>query len=322
MQITPATARMIARKSGGVAFTVEDLGTPQVNIAYGSWYLRYLLRRYAGNETFALAAYNGGEGNVDRWIDRGARGATRTSRSRRSRSRRRARTCSACSPPSASTAARTRTSSGFERDRGLPVPTPRTPPRSIDGDDPFVAQVLVVAAVRRPRVSRMRATGRPRAARSRLRRDPTACGDPIVHPLPGGQIRCRPSSRPSPRPPTRPRRRCATPAAAPTISRPRSRATRRAFRVLTGDRPTGPLHVGHLFGTLENRVRLQDAGVELFVLIADYQTFTDRAAARRPARRRRGPGRRLPRRRDRPGARDDLRPHARSRRSTSSCCRS
>src|SRR6476646_7059320 len=70
MQITPATARMIARKSGGVAFTVEDLGTPQVNIAYGSWYLRYLLRRYAGNQTFALAAYNGGEGNVDRWIDR------------------------------------------------------------------------------------------------------------------------------------------------------------------------------------------------------------------------------------------------------------
>jgi soluble lytic murein transglycosylase len=70
MQITPATARMIARKSGGVAFTVRDLGTPQVNIAYGAWYLRYLMGRYAGNETFALAAYNGGEGNVDRWIDR------------------------------------------------------------------------------------------------------------------------------------------------------------------------------------------------------------------------------------------------------------
>src|SRR3954471_4940154 len=68
MQLTPATARMIARKSGGVAFTVEDLGTPQVNIAYGAWYLRYLMQRYAGNETFALAAYNGGEGNVDRWI--------------------------------------------------------------------------------------------------------------------------------------------------------------------------------------------------------------------------------------------------------------
>jgi soluble lytic murein transglycosylase len=59
---------MIARKSGGVAFTVRDLGTPQVNIAYGAWYLRYLMGRYSGNETFALAAYNGGEGNVDRWI--------------------------------------------------------------------------------------------------------------------------------------------------------------------------------------------------------------------------------------------------------------
>lgn len=47
-------------------------------------------------------------------------------------------------------------------------------------------------------------------------------------------------------------------------------------RALTGDRPTGPLHLGHLFGTLENRVRLQDQGVELFVLIADYQTITDR----------------------------------------------
>jgi tryptophanyl-tRNA synthetase len=51
------------------------------------------------------------------------------------------------------------------------------------------------------------------------------------------------------------------------------------FRVLTGDRPTGPLHVGHLFGTLENRVRLQTQGVELLVLVADYQTITDRAAA-------------------------------------------
>ena len=51
-----------------------------------------------------------------------------------------------------------------------------------------------------------------------------------------------------------------------------------AFRVLTGDRPTGPLHVGHYFGTLENRVRLQELGVELFVLIADYQTITDRDA--------------------------------------------
>jgi tryptophanyl-tRNA synthetase len=50
------------------------------------------------------------------------------------------------------------------------------------------------------------------------------------------------------------------------------------FRVLTGDRPTGPLHVGHLFGTLVNRVRLQDLGADVLVLIADYQTLTDRDA--------------------------------------------
>jgi tryptophanyl-tRNA synthetase len=52
-----------------------------------------------------------------------------------------------------------------------------------------------------------------------------------------------------------------------------------SFRVLTGDRPTGALHVGHYFGSLQNRVRLQNAGVELFVLIADYQAITDRSAA-------------------------------------------
>jgi tryptophanyl-tRNA synthetase len=51
------------------------------------------------------------------------------------------------------------------------------------------------------------------------------------------------------------------------------------FRVLTGDRPTGRLHVGHYFGTLHNRLRLQNLGVEMFVLIADYQVLTDRDAA-------------------------------------------
>ena len=47
-------------------------------------------------------------------------------------------------------------------------------------------------------------------------------------------------------------------------------------RALTGDRPTGQLHLGHLFGTLNNRVALQDRGMEVFVLVADYQTITDR----------------------------------------------
>jgi soluble lytic murein transglycosylase len=68
MQLTPQTARYIAHKSGGTAFVVDDLATPQVNIAYGAYYLRYLLRRYRDNEILALAAYNAGEGNVDRWI--------------------------------------------------------------------------------------------------------------------------------------------------------------------------------------------------------------------------------------------------------------
>ncbi len=47
-------------------------------------------------------------------------------------------------------------------------------------------------------------------------------------------------------------------------------------RVLTGDRPTGNLHIGHYFGSLQNRVRLQNLGVETFIVIADYQVLTDR----------------------------------------------
>jgi soluble lytic murein transglycosylase len=68
MQITPATADYIAQKSGGTAFVHGDLATPQINIAYGSWYLRYLLDRYDDNVVLALCAYNGGEGNVDKWL--------------------------------------------------------------------------------------------------------------------------------------------------------------------------------------------------------------------------------------------------------------
>ncbi|SOB84049.1 tryptophan--tRNA ligase [Streptomyces sp. 1331.2] len=56
-----------------------------------------------------------------------------------------------------------------------------------------------------------------------------------------------------------------------------------AHRVLTGDRPTGPLHLGHYFGTLRNRVLLQDQGVEMFVVVADYQVITDRDIADRLA---------------------------------------
>lgn len=48
------------------------------------------------------------------------------------------------------------------------------------------------------------------------------------------------------------------------------------FRILTGDRPTGRLHIGHYFGSLANRVRLQDLGVESFLVVADYQVIYDR----------------------------------------------
>ncbi|MEV4616656.1 tryptophan--tRNA ligase [Kitasatospora sp. NPDC049258] len=68
----------------------------------------------------------------------------------------------------------------------------------------------------------------------------------------------------------------------PTPAPDRRRPARRR-RVLTGDRPTGPLHLGHYFGTLQNRVRLQQTGVDLFLVIADYQVLTDRDLAHRPA---------------------------------------
>ena len=48
------------------------------------------------------------------------------------------------------------------------------------------------------------------------------------------------------------------------------------YTMLTGDRPTGRLHLGHYFGTLVDRVRLQDMGVKTNVIIADYQVITDR----------------------------------------------
>ncbi|MBL4818184.1 MAG: tryptophan--tRNA ligase, partial [Deltaproteobacteria bacterium] len=51
------------------------------------------------------------------------------------------------------------------------------------------------------------------------------------------------------------------------------------YRVMTGDRPTGPLHIGHYFGTLKNRVHLQNKGLETWVLVADYQVLTDRDSA-------------------------------------------
>lgn len=66
MQLLPGTAKGIALRTGGHAFEVDDLLDPEINIRYGSWYLRHLLDKY-GDEEAALAAYNAGQANVDKW---------------------------------------------------------------------------------------------------------------------------------------------------------------------------------------------------------------------------------------------------------------
>jgi soluble lytic murein transglycosylase len=67
MQITPETALDIAKRSEAQTFVLKDLGDPQINISYGTYHLRDLLDQYEGNVIAALAAYNAGSGNVDRW---------------------------------------------------------------------------------------------------------------------------------------------------------------------------------------------------------------------------------------------------------------
>jgi soluble lytic murein transglycosylase len=71
MQLLPDTARGIALRTGGDAFVVADLLDPEINVRYGSWYLRNLLDRY-GDLPTALAAYHAGPGNVDRWREAGS----------------------------------------------------------------------------------------------------------------------------------------------------------------------------------------------------------------------------------------------------------
>jgi soluble lytic murein transglycosylase len=70
MQLLPDTAKGIAVHTGGSAFRVDDLFDPEINVRYGAWYLRHLLQKY-GDERTALAAYNAGQDNVDRWLRSG-----------------------------------------------------------------------------------------------------------------------------------------------------------------------------------------------------------------------------------------------------------
>jgi soluble lytic murein transglycosylase len=70
MQLLPETAEGIAQLTGGNRFVVDDLYDPEINVRYGSFYLRRLLRKY-DDERLALAAYNAGQANVDEWIAEG-----------------------------------------------------------------------------------------------------------------------------------------------------------------------------------------------------------------------------------------------------------
>jgi soluble lytic murein transglycosylase len=70
MQLQPETAKGIAIRTGGSRFRVDDLTNPEINVRYGSWYLRHLLQKY-DDEELALAAFNAGQGNVDRWREQG-----------------------------------------------------------------------------------------------------------------------------------------------------------------------------------------------------------------------------------------------------------
>ena len=66
MQLTPPTAKGIAEETHGTKFRLSDLTNPDINVRYGAWYLEHLVQKY-GDEKLALAAYNAGEANVDRW---------------------------------------------------------------------------------------------------------------------------------------------------------------------------------------------------------------------------------------------------------------
>jgi len=68
MQILPDTGRWIANKVGIKNYSDDMLFEPKYNIQMGTWYLTYLLKTFNGNIQLAVAAYNGGSGNVDAWL--------------------------------------------------------------------------------------------------------------------------------------------------------------------------------------------------------------------------------------------------------------
>jgi soluble lytic murein transglycosylase len=71
MQLLPRTAEGIATFTGGEKFESGDLYDPEINVRYGSFYLRRLMDKY-DDVGLALAAYNAGQANVDRWLEEGS----------------------------------------------------------------------------------------------------------------------------------------------------------------------------------------------------------------------------------------------------------
>lgn len=69
MQLMPETAQWVAEQMGMASFTPEMLFDPEINVAMGVWYLADLWRLFEGDTVLALAAYNGGRGNVRRWLN-------------------------------------------------------------------------------------------------------------------------------------------------------------------------------------------------------------------------------------------------------------
>jgi len=68
MQITEKTGKWGAESLNIKGFKTSDLYDPEINIMIGCWYINTLLKEFNNNEDLAIAAYNGGSGNVNSWL--------------------------------------------------------------------------------------------------------------------------------------------------------------------------------------------------------------------------------------------------------------
>ncbi len=71
MQLMPDTAQWVMEKGDFANHTIDQIHEPHVNIQMGSWYLSWLSTQYNGNIVAVTAAYNAGQGNVNKWISSG-----------------------------------------------------------------------------------------------------------------------------------------------------------------------------------------------------------------------------------------------------------